>query len=777
MKKPLNNWEIFSDNIGPLKGQVPCSVLSILLDHKIIPHPYYEDNEKKVQKYLEDDYTFKSSFSLSKEELNNFNYLCFDCLDTIASIYINGNHVFDRKNFHLSQKIELDSKILKENNIIEIKFESNYKYINKYDDKGLFKTYSETNPKSIVMRKPNYMFGWDWAPDLPDTGILGEIYILSTKEGYLESLRYEYEFLNDKQLRLDLDIDYVLHNGSQIEVSLLFDDKVLFKKTNDLRDKNSYSIIVDDYKLWYHNGYGEQPLYELVIKTNENTYSYKIGFKDVKFNFDRTDSGRDFSIIINGVKVFLQGFDYVPEDSILTLVNNERTNKTLELIKDCNANVIRIWGGGYYPSDYLLQRCDELGILVWQDLMFADAAYNYEDREFMSLVRDEIAYQVKRIRNHPSLLLICGNNENESAINGHEEILKEHFIKMFCEEVPNIIKNLTNTQYLHSSPTNLDPLFNRPNDPNTFDVHYWEVGNGNEPYEKYGEIFPPMLSEFGLWSLPTIDTLRKYVGNELEAHNKRDGNFERINNALEVEFKPYKNIEEYIYLSQLYQARGVRYCFEHLRNNMTRCHGGIYWQFNDCWPVISCSVLDYDFIPKPAYYYLKRVFNNELIIISEKDDVITIKISNLLNEKKNYVLCYEHLNFDNKIINKKEIKLSVNKTSTTFVIRFDSPLKNNDELLVATLKDEEGHEVSRSFYQKNKDRYIDYPKAAPTITKIGEKTYKITANTFIKDLYLYAKETIFSDNCFTLLKDEEIIVTTNKDINVNDIKILNINNI
>ena len=777
MKILLNNWEISSTKIGPFKSKIPCTVLSTLLENKIIPHPYYKDNEKSVQNYLEDDYIFKSSFPLSKKELNNFNYLCFDCLDTIASIFINGNHIFDSKDFHLPQKIKLDNKILKENNSIEIHFESNYKYINNYDDKGLFKTYSETNPKSIVMRKPNYMFGWDWAPDLPDMGILGEIYILSTKEGFLDSFRYKHEFLNDKELKLDLNIDYVKHSDSTIEVSLLLDKQVICHSIDTLKENNKFSFVVKDYKLWYPNGYGEQTLYELVIKTNENEYAYKIGFKNIEFNFERTDSGRDFSITINGIKMFLQGFNYIPEDSLLTLVNEERTNKTLELIKDCHANVIRIWGGGYYPSDYLLQRCDELGILVWQDLMFADAAYNYEDKEFMSLVRDEIKYQVKRIRNHPSLLLICGNNENESALNGHEEIFKKHFIKMFLEEVPNIVKNLTNIQYLHSSPTNLDPIFNRPNDPNTFDVHYWEVGNGNEPYEKYSEIYPPMLSEFGMWSLPSHDTLRKYIGNELDAHNKRDGNFERINRALESEFKPYKNLEEYIYLSQLYQARGVKYCFEHLRSNMSKCHGGIYWQFNDCWPVISCSVLDYDFILKPAYYYLKRAFNNELVIISEKDDVITIKISNLLNQKKDYILSYEHINFDNKVFDKKEIKIFTKKTSTTCVIRFDSPLKNNDELLVAILKNENGNVISKNIYQRNKDKDTNYLKAEPTITKISDKTFRITANTFIKDLYLYAENTIFSDNYITLLKGEEIIVTTDKDISLSDIKLLSINNI
>ncbi len=172
MKILLNNWDISSKKIEPLKSKLPRTVLSTLLEKKIVPHPYYKDNEKSVQKYLEDDYIFKSSFPLSKEELNNFNYLCFDCLDTIASIFINGNHIFDSKDFHLPQKIKLDSRTLKENNSIEIHFESNYKYINNYDDKGLFKTYSETNPKSIVIRKPNYMFGWDWAPDRPYMCIL-----------------------------------------------------------------------------------------------------------------------------------------------------------------------------------------------------------------------------------------------------------------------------------------------------------------------------------------------------------------------------------------------------------------------------------------------------------------------------------------------------------------------------------------------------------------------------------------------------------------------------
>ncbi len=552
----------------------------------------------------------------------------------------------------------------------------------------------------------------------------------------------------------------------------------------ELKEQNRFSFIIDNPKLWYPNGFGEQTLYDLTIKTQENEYHYRIGFKKIEFDFNRTKEGRNFEVFVNGMSLFLKGYNIVPEDNLLPFINNERTNKLLELAMSSHANILRVWGGGYYPNDYFYQRCDELGLLVWQDLMFADAAYNYEDEDFMSLVREEVAQQVKRIRNHPSILLICGNNENETALNGHEEIFKEHFIKMFCNDIKDIVKTHTNLMYLHSSPTNLDPIFNRPNDPNIFDVHYWEIGNGNLSYQAYSDIFPPMLSEFGLWSMPNYQTLIKYVSEkerylyskEIEAHNKREGNFQRAEDNIKSEFKFNNDIRIYSYLTQLYQARAVKYCIEHLRNNQSICHGGIYWQLNDSWPVYSPSVIDYEYGLKAVYYYAKRFFHNEIITISEQTNKINICISNLDNKEHHYLVVYKHMNFNNDVFAQENLELDIKPTSSKIILKVDSPILKEDEFLYVEMQDENGV-VASNIYQKFKDKDIKYPKADFVIERIAKQKYKVTAKTFIKDLYLEIPEVVFSDNYLTLLKDQEIILTVNKDFDIKDLISLSVNNL
>lgn len=779
-------WSLSSKDIENLEVNIPGSVISALVNNKIIDNPYFGNNEEVARSYLQNDYVFKKEFHLEKEQLRQFNYLCLEGIDTIAEVILNGKTIAKSQDFHIFSKILLDNSLLKNENILEIKFTSNYKYIDEYDDKGLFKTYSETEPKSVVIRKPNYMFGWDWAPNLADIGIIGDVNILSTDEGYLDSYRYEYDFLNDNQLELNISTEYKKHKDGFIKVSLSYNDKLIAESQAKLENENRFSFVIDNPALWFPNGLGEQALYDLVISTKENEYRYKIGFKKLAFDFEKTANGRNFAVSCNDIDLFLKGYNIVPEDNILPFISKEKTNELLELAKSTGANVIRVWGGGYYPSDYFYQRCDELGLLVWQDLMFSDAAYNYEDKSFLSLAEEEIIQQVKRIRNHPSILLICGNNENETAINGHEEIFKEHFIKMFCQDIKGIVNSLTNLIYLHSSPTNLDPIFNRPNDENTFDVHYWEIGNGNQDYEMYSTFYPPMLSEFGIWSMPHYQTLKKYISEEelylyssqLRSHNKRDGNFERIESWLNRHFKQPKDIHEYIYLTQLYQARAVKYCVEHLRTNMDRCHGAIYWQLNDSWPCISCSLIDYEHSVKALYYYAKRFFQNITVNIVNKNGKIDVYVSNLESKEFKGTIAIKHMRFNGDVLYEKTVKITAKPTYSACYLNFEPLFKNKDEFIYVELKDDSNCLISSNIYQQEKDKDIQYPKVTFKIEKTAPKTFTIVANEFSKDIYLSTINNVrFSDNYFTLLKGQKISITSNEDISPEDISIMCINNL
>lgn len=789
MKICINNWVISQCDIGEINAIVPCTVLSTLVDKKTIFHPYINAEEEIRKDYLKKDYVFTSHFELNCEQLNNFNYLTLDRILTVAEVFINGEKICFLNNFHLKKIILIDKKTLREKNEIVIKFQSPYTYIENYPNpRGMFKLFmDECDPNAPKLRQPAYTFGWDWAPNLADIGIIGEVSITSTKEGYLDSYRYEYDFCDNGEMKVNVSTNFVKLGDSPISIYISCENKVIAQETQQLKDHNEFSLLIKNPKLWYPRGLGEQALYTLKIKTNENTYSYKIGFKIIRFDFKRTNKGRNFGVYINDINMFLKGFDMVPEDSILPWVTEERTNKILNLCANTNANAIRQWGGGYYPSDYFYQRCDELGLLVWQDLMFSVASYDGFDEDFMKVTKEEVTQQIKRIRNHPSLLLICGNNENETAICGKQETYGESYKKMFLEEFAKIAKNETNTLYLHSSPTNLDNIFIRSNDPDTFDVHYWNVGNGNSTYDDYDSILPPMLSEFGLWSMQNYQTNKQYLGekelylysNGLKTRNKREGNFERTKINIEFQNRFNDDFRTYTYLTQLFQARGLKYCIEHLRNNQSICHGGIFWQLNDCWPGISCSVIDYNYGLKGAYYYAKRVFNDELVTISHKDGVIRLHVSNLLNKNKEYKLIYRYMTFEGQIKDEILFDVESEKESSQSVIVFDSPLKNEDEFLFVELQNNDGKIISQNYFQAKLDKDINYPKSNLDIKKLGPNTFSVKADVFTKDICLYKEdeEIDFSDNFFTLKRGDEVIITTDKDLELKDLKYHCVNNL
>lgn len=784
-------WRMNSEKFKDIPAQIPGSVLSNLLAQGLIPDPFYRDNEATVRSYLYDDYTFSKSFSLTAEQLSKQNFLCLDGIDTVASVLINGQCVAELRDMHTPKKILLAPGLLAEENTICVSFTSPYRYIESYDDKGLFETYAVTQKKSPCIRKVNSSFGWDWGPDLADMGILREISILSTELGYLEQFRHHCTFLQDGSVQLAIETNVHCLRSGELRAELALHDTsnpyYACEGAEFSQEQPSAALVfrIPQPQRWNPVGYGEPTLYDLTLTlscgSETQTYSYRIGLREVEID-DKPDAyGTNFAIRINGNPVFLKGACYIPEDSILPRVTPERTRRLLQLVKDFRHNVVRIWGGGYYPTDDFYDYCDENGILIWQDLMFACAAYNISDEDFRNLIVEETTANVRRIRHHASVFLISGDNECEDGINGHGEAKMENYRVMSKEILVPLLHSLTDTYFLRTSPRSAE-MFRHPNDLEHFDSHYWRVWCDDGSLDDYRSIYPRMLSEVGHQAFPHPDTIRSFAEEaDLQAespvmlsHQKQPGSNGRILNYVKEQYGIPASFEGAVYLSQLVQADAIGICTAQLRQHRDRCNGIVYWQLNDCWPAISWSSVDYAFRPKALHYASKRFFAPHFVSFAENGDELRIYVTNDSPETAYYTLIYAEQTFEGASLRENRMTVSVSAGQSMAAMTVRKPCGKN-RYAYTRLESHDGSCLSEDCYQTEKDKNISYPKPTYRIRMPDAYTIEIESSTFVKGVMLSDNDAIFSDNFFILRANSPKRITADRKISPDTLRITSVN--
>lgn len=796
MKTYLNGeWVVSSPNYKKIKAKIPGSVLSALLENNLIEDPYYRMNEYEAKTVSFEDFTFERDFALTKDQLKQDNFLCFDGIDTIADIFINDVFIFKNRDMHMEQRILLSKDILKENNHIKIVFTSPYQYVWNYKNNEFFGTCGDTSsyiePKSNVVRKCYSMFGWDWGPNLGDMGIYRDIYILSTTLGHFEQFRHKVTFLENGKVRVDVTTKYRKIGTGKITLKLSFKHNQLFEETQEYNNENHFTFIIDKPLLWWPNGFGEQNLYDLdfVISNDveeQNTHK-RIGLRKIRIDDSLDEYGRNLAVWVNDVHVFLKGSDYIPQDVILQRVTPERTRRLLTLVKDFNHNVIRVWGGGYYPDDDFYDICDEFGILVFQDLMFACSVYDYDDTDFRSLIDEETRIALRRIRHHAALFLLSGNNEIEEQMMILKDVHREKYRKLFLEYIPKIVKEEIDIYYLTSSPTSGEPYMVKPSDSNYLDSHDWAVWHGLQPFEYYHTIFPRLLSEYGCQSIPTYDTVKRYTIEEdldlespvMDSHQKNKScNYKIVHYAKSL-FREPTNFEDLVYLSQLTQAQGIKMSAEHLRRHKERCNGTLYWQLNDDWPGQSWSSIDYYFGIKALHYYSRRFYAPHLISVEQKEDKILIAVSNDTKNHMRYVVHYSLRDFEGCVLDEKVINCEVDKTSYTYVLELDDPFNRDDLVIYVELTDENGNYLSNNFYQKLKDMDLHYKSPNLKVVRISDNSFSIETDYYTKDIYIepHDNNCVLSDNYFNLLPNQKVVVTSTHPLDFEKMMIRSLNEI
>ena len=509
---------------------------------------------------------------------------------------------------------------------------------------------------------------------------------------------------------------------------------------------------------------------------------------------------------MNGVRVFIKGANYIPNDSFLPRVTKADYQKVIKDAADANMNMLRVWGGGVYEDDYFYKLCDENGLLVWQDFMFACAMYP-GDAAFLANIKQEAIDNVTRLRNHPSIALWCGNNEINTAWHFYskggwnwtdnytkvqQEVLQKTYLAIFQEILPKVVADYTEgVNYWPSSPqAGYEPQDHAGYDNTAGDMHYWGVWHGQHPFEDFEKYKARFMSEYGFQSFPDFETVKKYTIPEdydieskvMSLHQRSGIGNLRIKEYMALYYKMPKDFEDYLYRSQVLQARALKIAIEAHRGAMPYCMGSMYWQINDCWPVASWSSTDYYHKWKAGHYAIKKAYEPLIITAKEEGSKIVIKgISDLLAESKG-LLKLSVLDFSGKKLFTKTVAVNVILNSSTKILEIQRSVllgQNVSKKVVLKLEFSNNNKVLAQnlfYFEKPKDIQFEKPEIkTELVNKDGKLFLAVSTNTLVKDLYLnFPNQQLFlSDNYFDLLPNEKKVVeiTTSDKLDVTKLEI------
>ncbi len=624
---------------------VPGSVLTDLLRLHEIEDPFWRLNEEKTKAILRNDFRYEKDFDLPYD-MARFAKVELVCrgLDTLAEVSINGTKVLDADDMHRVWRANVKPIVQKGKNKISILFRSPIRFVeNRERNSDIFYASTGCMKGNEAVRKAHYMFGWDWGPQLPDMGIFRDIGLEFTDLGRIEDVLVTQEHRSDAvKVRVRVENFLCGAKNPSVQCRLTAPDGTVTRQSVSPDQASgccSALFIIRNPQLWWPNGLGGQPLYRVQVSLEDGSEtlderSCRIGLRTITVSTQPDKWGSEFAFVVNDVKLFAMGANYIPQDSLIPRVTPEAVEHLVRNCAEANFNCLRVWGGGYYPDDCFYDACDRYGIIVWQDLMFACNVYDLNDA-FEKNIIAETRDNVRRIRHHACLGLWCGNNEMEwgwagwDRLKGHRPKYKADYIKIFEMILPRTVRKYDpQTYYWLSSPSSGGSF----DDPNAFDrgdCHYWEVWHSNKPFTEYRKHYFRFCSEYGFQSFPSMKTIESFSEKEdrnifsevMESHQKNGLANNKIFSYISGYFRYPRNLESIVYISQILQMKAIQYGVEHWRRNRGRCMGSIYWQLNDCWPVASWSSIDYFGRWKALHYGAKRFYRPFMASACETEEL------------------------------------------------------------------------------------------------------------------------------------------------------------
>ncbi|GIH06260.1 beta-mannosidase [Rhizocola hellebori] len=730
--RPLDEgWTLSGAGYDRVSARVPGCVHLDLMSGGHIPDPYLGDNESDLDWIGKAEWTYRTTFEWHDDGSDFVDLEC-DGLDTLASIELNGVGVGQTANMHRRYRFAVKELLQVGTNELSITFGSVYPYTQKWQEELGARPAAYTEPYNLV-RKMACNFGWDWGPTLVTAGIWRPIGLRSWSVARLAEVRPLTTVTSglgtvDVQVRLDGEGPLIL--------SATIGGQAAQTEIPSGHAESSVTLTVTDPRLWWPRGYGEQARYVLEVVLSDasgkrlDSWSRPIGFRSVRLDTTPDEHGTPYTLVVNEVPVFVRGANWIPDDCFPSRITRDRLAQRLTQACQANLNYLRIWGGGLYESEEFYDLADEFGLMVGQDFLFSCAAYP-EEEPFASEVLAEARDNVARLTPHPSLVLWTGNNE---CLWGHADWGwpdqldgKSWGSGYYHETLPKVVAQLDPTRpYWPGSPYSGSPQLH-PNDPAHGSMHIWDVWNTHD-YTQYRAYTPRFVAEFGYQAPPAFATLAK------GEHQKAIDGALKLQRGLDAHLPPPKDSDDYLYYTQVNQARAITLGVERFRALSPICMGAIVWQLNDCWPVTSWAAIDGDGRLKPLWYALRNAFADRLITIQPDLSVVAVNDS---PDRWTSRLTVSRLGLDGSKFGEMTANLDVApRASATVRLPADvcMPGDPKGELLVA---ETEGY---RTFHFFAEDRELAYPAAAYQADAEpvhGGMKVTVTARTILRDLCLF----------------------------------------
>ena len=777
-----------------LPAVVPGGVHTDLMAAGKIPDPFFADNEIKVQWVAEAEWEYKAVFSVPAALAGAKHlFLVADGLDTFADVTLNGQAVGSTENMFRQYRWDVGGLVREGQNELRVFFRSVVNFCKARNEAKPLTVMNMSLVGSVFARKAPCHFGWDWGPMLPPIGVWRDLRL----EGYAAS-RIDDVHLRQAHARKGVTISAAVRTetwdqaglSARVSVTAPNGKKVLTAEAELVNGAADVSVLVKNPQLWWPNGYGEQPLYAVKVEVVsaagvEDCKEYKLGLRTVELLREPDAWGESFTFVVNGVKVFMKGSDWIPADSFPTRLSDAHYEHLIRSAAQSHQNMLRIWGGGFYEDERFYDLCDRYGILLWHDFMFACYVYPHDEAEFIENLRLEVDYNVKRLRHRTCLALWCGNNEMEQGWadwgwgKRQDELFvieKAAYEKFFYHTLPEWVSGLdTDHPYWPSSASSNTPMEN-PNSQERGDMHYWDVWHGRKPFTAYRSTYPRFMSEFGFQSLPPLETVKTYADPKdwnmtsyIMEHHQRSGS----GNGLMIgqmtdTFRMPKDFAMLTYLSMLLQAEGIRYGVEHWRRNKERVSGILYWQLNDCWPVASWASLDYYGRWKALHYAAKRFFAPVLLSIEDVGTVMNVHVTSDVNAPWSGRVRWMLATLDGQVLRSGELDAAVpaladiQAGSLDFSADVQGDLRRKVVFVAELYSGTERISAALAAFAPNKHLELAEPGLRVETFKEGKQLrFVVSAQTLARfvELKLEGVDIILSDNYFDVPAGGSVTVT------------------
>jgi beta-mannosidase len=790
---------------------VPGVVQTDLLANRLISDPFYGTNEADLQWIGLTDWEYQTKFSLDAATAAQEHVeLVFDGLDTYADVFVNDQKVLETINMFRTWRVDVKKYVKSGENTLRVAFKSPVMFwlpklrhlpfhllsVNTAQSGA-----EEGIPTDPYTRKAPYHYGWDWGPRFVTEGIWRPVHLESWDGVRIRDLHIAQPSVTKTAARLvaEVEIESSQETTADVAITGTFGGKQVIVDNSKQHlypgiNKISVPLSIQNPQLWYPADYGPQNRYQFSasvrVGRNEDHTQINTGLRSIELRRQPDQWGKSFEFVVNGIVIYAKGANVIPFDSFLNRVGEKEHRTMLLAARAAHMNMLREWGGGAYESDDFYDLCDEMGILVWQEFMFGGAMVP-GDKPFQENVRAEIIDNVKRFRNHPSVVIYCGNNEMEtgwkhwgdrqsfkdSVTGDQRELFWQDYLLLFNDVIKSAVHDYApETPYWPSSPSaNYDEP---PDNQNNGDMHYWSVWHAVEPIENYTKQHPRFMSEYGFQSFPEMSTIRKFAAPSdydinsavMRNHQKNTGGNERILVYLLREYREPKDFESFVYMSQVQQAEAIKVGAEHFRRMKPRTSGQFFWQLNDCWPVASWASIDYYNRWKALQYYAVRFYDDVLVSPWQHDGKVeTYVISDKLQPLK-ATLRIRLMDFEGKVLSDKSTDIDMPaQSSAIYSTQTEQEILGSADprsaFAVYELQ-QNGRVISRNevFFAKMRDLNLPSPNVEVKVGSQGDKVMiTLKANTLARNLAMFFGDLDVqaSDNYFDILPGSEVTVSLN----------------